>query len=272
MKILIAAIACSPAMGSEAYIGWSAVRALAERHEIWVIINQLRKEGVQNAQANGEIPKNLNFVYHGTSQEEFDKCFLAIFESNKFMRRIRSWLNFLNWNRGLLEVAADLHTKIGFDLVHHVTYATWRVESPLIRLGLPFVWGPISGGENMPLSFMSMLSAESAAFELLRKVSDLVSTFSPAVSETARLSSHIFVANKETESRVVELRGRKSGVSRLLPTFFGDESDRKFSADPETKSFTGALRFFAGGMLGRPQRNCVGDSRFFRDSRGRCSA
>src|SRR5271165_4740844 len=35
MKILIAAIACSPAMGSEAYIGWSAVRALAERHEIW---------------------------------------------------------------------------------------------------------------------------------------------------------------------------------------------------------------------------------------------
>ena len=94
-----------------------------------------------------------------------------------------------------------------------------------------------------------MLSAEGAAFEVFRKMSDLVSTFSRAVRRTARFSSHIFVANKETESRADRLRGRKMGVSRLLPAFFSDESIAKFSADPETKSFAGTLRFFAGGML-----------------------
>lgn len=249
MKILVAAIACNPILGSEAYVGWSTVRALAERHEIWVIINNLRKESVQNAQACGEIPENLHFVFHGPSQEEFDKGFLARFESNMFLRRIMSWLNYLNWNRGLLELSAGLHAKVGFDIVHHVTYATWRVGSPLVGIGLPFIWGPISGGENIPLSFMSMLSAQSALFEILRKISDLASTFSPAVRRTASFSSHIFVANKETEARTVSLRGHEGGVSRLLQTFFDHEAVAKFSVDPVTKSFLGPLRFFAGGML-----------------------
>jgi len=48
---------------------------------------------------------------------------------------------------------------------------------------------------------------------------------------------------------VIGLRGGKTGVSRLLPAFFPDESIAKFGTDPKTKSFTGTLRFFAGGML-----------------------
>ena len=80
-------------------------------------------------------------------------------------------------------------------------------------------------------------------------MSDTVSTFSAAVRRTARSSSHVFVANTETKSRVAGLRGRETGVSNLLPAFFSDESIARFSADLETKIFTGTLRFFAGGML-----------------------
>jgi hypothetical protein len=47
MKILVSAIACSPIIGS--YVGWSADRALGRDHELWVIINDLGKEGVQPA-------------------------------------------------------------------------------------------------------------------------------------------------------------------------------------------------------------------------------
>jgi hypothetical protein len=90
------------------------IRASAERHELWVIINNLRKEAVQNAQARGEIPENLHFVYHGPSHDDFDKSFLPRFESNMFVRRMRSWQNYLNWNRGLLELSAGLHAKVGF--------------------------------------------------------------------------------------------------------------------------------------------------------------
>jgi len=249
MKILVSAIACSPILGSEAYVGWSAVRALSRNHELWVIINNLAKEGAQAAVARGEVPGNIHFICHGRSREEYDGIFLRPWNPNRLIGRLANWLNYLEWNNELLEIARKLHAQIGFDLVHHVTYATWRVGSPLACLGVPFVWGPIGGGENMPLPFVSMLSASAAAFEVLRKVSDLVSALSPAVRRTAHFSSHIFVANRETESRTERLRGRKMGVSHLLPVFFSDESIAKFSADPETKSFTGTLRFFAGGML-----------------------
>src|SRR5271166_1522564 len=249
MKILVAAIACSPILGSEAYVGWSAVRALSRNHELWVIINNLAKEGAQAAVAKGEVPGNVHFIYHGRSHEELDKTFLSPWNPNRLIARLGSWVNYLDWNNGLLELARKFHAQVGFDLIHHVTYATWRVGSPLVRLGLPFVWGPIGGGENIPFSFLSMLSTQSAAFEIVRKVSDLVSAFSRNVRRTARFSSHIFVANKETESRAEKLRGRKMSVSRLLQVFFSDESIAKFSDDPETKSFAGTLRFFAGGML-----------------------
>ena len=249
MKILVSAIACSPTLGSEASVGWRAVCALSRNHELWVIINNVAKDGAQAAVEKGEVLPNVHFIYHGRAEEEFDEMLLSPRNPNRLIARLGSWLNYLDWNKGLPELAKKLHAQIGFDLVHHVTYATWRVGSPLVCLGVPFVWGPIGGGEEMPQSFVSMLSLEGALFEILRKISNLVSGFSRAVRRTARFSSHIFVANKETEARVVGLRGGEQCVSRLLQTFFDPEAVAKFSVDPAAKKFVGPLHFFAGGML-----------------------
>ena len=249
MKILVAAIACSPILGSEAYVGWSAVRALSRNHELWVIINNLAREGAQAAVAKGEVPENIHFICHGRSREEFVKTVLSPWHPNRLIARLGSWLNYWEWNNGLLELARKLHAQVGFDLIHHVTYATWRVGSPLVELGIPFVWGPISGGENMPIRFMSMLSWESCTFEFMRKASDILSARSARVRRTARRSSHIFGANKETMSLVVSLRGNDRGVSRLAQTFFDEEKIQRFYAKPGTKNFSGSLRLFAGGNL-----------------------
>jgi glycosyltransferase involved in cell wall biosynthesis len=249
MKILVSAIACSPILGSEAYVGWSAVQALSRNHELWVIINNLAKEGAQAAVAKGEVPGNIHFIYHGRSREEFDKTFLSPGHPNRLIARLGNWLNYLEWNNGLLDLARKLHAQVGFDLIHHLTYATWRVGSPLVELSIPFVWGPISGGENMPLRFMSLLSWESCTFEFMRKASDILSARSARVLRTAQRSSHIFAANKETMSRVIRLRGNDLGVSRIAQTFFDEEKIQKFRVKPGTKNFSGALRMFAGGNL-----------------------
>ncbi len=95
MKILVTAIACSPILGSEAYVGWSAVRALSRNHELWVIINDLSKEGAQAAVAKGEVPGNIHFIYHGRSREKFDKTFLSPWHPNRLIARVGSWLQLL---------------------------------------------------------------------------------------------------------------------------------------------------------------------------------
>jgi len=249
MKILVAAIACSPTLGSEAYVGWIAVRALSRNHELWVIINNLAKEGAEAAVEKGQIPGNVRFIYHGRSPEELKGTLISPWHPNRLIARLGNWLNYLDWNKGLLELAKKLHAQVGFDLVHHVTYATWRVDSPLAELGVPFVWGPISGGENMPIRFMSMLSWESCVFEFMRKASDIASARSARVRQTAQRALHVFAANKETMSRVIRIRGQNCGVSRLAQTFFDEEKMQKFNANPGGRNFSGSLSLFAGGNL-----------------------
>ena len=271
MKILVSAIACCPLFGSEVLLWLECRSALARDHELWVIINNQGKEGVQAAVAKGEVPTNIHFIYHGRSKEEFDRTFLTPWHPNRLIARLANWLNYLEWNNGLLDLARKLHAQIGFDLVHHVTYATWRVGSPLVCLGVPFVWGPIGGGEDMPLPFVPMLSAEGAAFEVLRKVSDLVSTFSRAVRRTARLSSHIFAANKETESRAVEIARPQNGRLASFTGFFSVTSRSPNSAPIPKQRVLRDLAVFCWWYVGRPEGHCFGDSRIFRIARGRCA-
>jgi hypothetical protein len=40
LKVLISAYACSPYKGSEPGVGWGFVAALAEHHDLWVIVEE----------------------------------------------------------------------------------------------------------------------------------------------------------------------------------------------------------------------------------------
>jgi hypothetical protein len=169
MKILVSAIACSPILGSEAYVGWSTVHALSRNHELWVIINNLEKEGTQAEVAKGEVPANIHFSSSTTGALRKNSM------ESWFLRGTRIGLS-PDWGAGSITSIGtagywnrrgNSNSQVGFDLVHHVTYATWRVGSPLVYLGVPFVWGPIGSGENMPIRFMSTLSWESCVFEFI---------------------------------------------------------------------------------------------------------
>src|ERR1700692_1669036 len=149
MKVLISAFACSPTGGSEGAVGWNCVIALSSRHEIWVLTNKSGEADVAKARAQGKVPANVKFKFVGHNKP----C-----HPNRLIARCENWLRYLQWNREVLPIARDLASKIDFDLVHHVTYSTWRVGSPLRFLHLPFVWGPVGGGEQFPKHFYSVLS------------------------------------------------------------------------------------------------------------------
>ena len=37
MKVLVNAVTCNPTRGSESHFGWTAVRALSQNHDLWVL-------------------------------------------------------------------------------------------------------------------------------------------------------------------------------------------------------------------------------------------
>ncbi|MGA3283170.1 MAG: glycosyltransferase family 4 protein [Verrucomicrobiota bacterium] len=241
MKVLVSAIVCNPYLGSEHYFGWSAVKCLAQDHTLCVITGSRNRPDLAKAEADGLVLPNVRFFYAG----EFKK-----WHPNRLLARMQEWREYINFSKDSLAVARALHRTEKFDLVHHVTFATWRVASPLWQLGIPFIFGPIGGNEKFPFRIFPVLSPAGAAFELLRKTSNVVSRFSPGVRRGICGAAHIFAATTETEQLVKAMRGSGKGISRLLPGFYSAAKVAAFSRFASGKNLDGPLRLFASGNLG----------------------
>lgn len=240
MKILISAIACNPYSGSELYVGWSAVKALIHDHDLWVITSIRNRPDLERAASMGLIPPNVHFAYPDLPGKS---------HPNRMVARLQSWRDYVHFSKISLPLARRLHQEEKFDLVHHVTYASWRVASPLWQLGIPFVFGPIGGNEHFPPRFLSMLSPSAAAFELARMSSNFVSRFSPGVRQSLQQAAHVFVANSETEQLVKAVRGSGQCISRLMAAFHSELRVASFSRFVMGKNLDGPLRLFAAGNM-----------------------
>lgn len=241
MKILVSGIACDPSLGSENYFGWSAVKCLSRDHDMWVITHQTNRKSLEQAKAEGLVPDNLHFLFASHDYPPWS--------ANPMFARAQAWKRYLEFSRMVHAVAVEAHRKINFDLTHHVTYATWRVASPLWKLEAPFVFGPVGGYEQFPVRFGSILSPMAKLFETFRMLSNLTSRFSPSVRGCIRNSDHVLVANAETEGLVNRLRGNRGGVTRLSPAVFSTDKIRPFIEHSAGKALDGSLRLFAGGTI-----------------------
>jgi glycosyltransferase involved in cell wall biosynthesis len=155
----------------------------------------------------------------------------------------------LQFSKAILPVARKLQATEKFDVVHHVTFSTWRVASPLWQLGLPFVFGPVGGYEQFPWRLFSILSPAAAAFELARMASNVASRFSPGVRRCLRNAAHVLVANAETEQLVKSLRRGAEGITTLSAGFFAAAHIQAFARFAPGKTLNGPLRLFAAGNM-----------------------
>jgi glycosyltransferase involved in cell wall biosynthesis len=240
MKILLSAIACSPYLGSENFVGWLVVKSLARDHELWVLTGRRNQPDLQRAAAEGLVPANVHFIFAGEFQP---------WHPNRLRARLQDWREYQHFARAILPLARQLHATEKFDLAHHATIATWRVASPLWRLGIPFVFGPVGSNEKFPARFFPILSGSATLFELARMTSNVVSRFSPSVRESIRRAAHVFCANAETEQLMKTVRGSDQGVSRLMATFFTEEKVGTFARLATGRNLDGPLRLFASGNI-----------------------
>ena len=240
MKILISAIACDPYGGSEGIYGWYVVAALAKEHDCFVITGGDSMPSLRRAQEEGLIPPNLNFRFLGQPKH---------YHPNRLIARLQSWVRFFIFTQRLLASAKSWHAEEGFDLVQHITYTTWRVASPLWKLGIPFIWGPLSGTEIFPGSFLNTLSLSSRCFEIIRSFQSFLARLSPAVRACAQSAFCIPVPHQQAQSFILNLRGSKSGVPLCHNFFFPETRMNALHTTRLTTSPVRPLRAFAAGNL-----------------------
>lgn len=241
MKILVSAIACNPFSGSEALHGWMVCRSLATLGDLWLLVSDEHREDIEKARNEGLVPANMQFVFVGQHRR---------YRDNRLVARAQGWLRYMEFSKAIFPIANELHEKIKFDLSHHVTYSTWRVASPLWRLGVPFIWGPISGTEVFPLArFGRMLSFSAFGFELARILGGVYSNLVPEVHRCARNAFHIFAAHREAVAHLSRLRESSDGISVLSYYSFRPERIEAFRRKNFSVRNKGPLKIFAAGNL-----------------------
>ena len=157
MNILLSAYNCDPTRGSESSHGWNWAYQLAKSgHRVWVLTVPPGKSNIEMfLAANSTV--SLTVIYVAQSHvPTFLGPFCAI-------------LDCVLWQGQALRVARELNSKIEFDVVHHVTWGSLHVGSQLWRLGKPFIFGPIGGGQVAPRGFGRYLRG-GRTMELIRSV------------------------------------------------------------------------------------------------------
>lgn len=239
MRVLLSAIGCHPEHGSEGGIGWNAVCALSKEHKLHVLTSVSQRAALETAVARGDC-RNVSFSFSGTDKP---------YHPNRLIARCESWMRYFQWIKESYLQALDILRVEKFDLAHQVTYSSWRVASPLWRLPIPFVWGPVGGVANFPPHLLHKLSTSGAVFEVLRNFSNRAAMYSPSLRQCVRNSAAVIASNRESAVILQRLRGRNRPVPQISPLSFPDHHIEKFSCDPSSKPFPGKLELFAGGSL-----------------------
>lgn len=185
MKILLSAFAFAPNIGSEPGVGWRWALELAKNHQVTVVTDVTRRKLVE---AEGvRLPDNVEVVF-------YRPAWLRKVPLNSSTAQLLYTL----WQFGLIWFAKHMHQDRKFDLAIHVTYGVFRHPSFLGYLGIPFVFGPLGGGEDAPLALKRSIHGLEKLKEIIRTILNTIALFDPFLWAAYAKTSLILVKTEET--------------------------------------------------------------------------
>lgn len=189
LSILLSAYACEPHQGSEPGIGWHwATRLARAGHRVRVLTRANNRDPIERTLAAAPVP-NLSFAYYDLPE---------------WMRRwknhagLAARLYYVLWQWGAYAVARRLCRESRFDVVHHITFGVFRHPSFMAFLGLPFVFGPVGGGETAPKPLRRTFPLRGYLIDLVRDAANWVVRVDPLMAAVFRRSAATLCKTSET--------------------------------------------------------------------------
>lgn len=169
MRVLVSAFATSPFRGGEYAVGWKLAAALASFCEVDVICGDVSNDRVVKHDLTRWCKENSATVRLTIHYVEPSKMVMML----EWLHRLPGcwgfyYLAYNLWQRQAASVARRLVTQNHYDLVHQLNMIGYRECGYLWKLPIPFVWGPVGGGPNEPLSFLPLFSASGKVKVFLR--------------------------------------------------------------------------------------------------------
>jgi len=189
LRILMSAYACEPHQGSEPGVGWHwATRLARAGHQVRVLTRANNRGAIESVLETNPVP-NLRFAYYDLPEW---MC--------RWKNHAGLWarLYYLWWQWGAYGVARRLCREARFDLVHHITFGVFRHPSFMAFLGLPFVFGPVGGGESAPQPLRRTFPLRGYLFDLVRDIANWVVRVDPLMAAVFRRSAATLCKTGET--------------------------------------------------------------------------
>jgi len=202
VKLLLSAYACAPNRGSEPGVGWNwAVEISRLGHEVWVLTRATNRPQIEAEISKHPPQGNLNFLYYDLPKW-----------ARWWKRGPRGiHLYYFLWQIGAYRFAKKAHDRTRFEQVQHITFVSIRQPSFMGGLGIPFIFGPVAGGERAPLKLRSGAGFKGWIKDAVRDLANVYVGIDPFVRHTARQAERIIATSDETAA--------------LLPAKFRSKTD-----------------------------------------------
>ncbi|HEY9857844.1 MAG TPA: glycosyltransferase family 4 protein [Stenomitos sp.] len=210
--ILLSAYACEPNRGSEPGIGWNwAVELTALGHEVWVLTQPEHAPAIARALEQAPMDR-LHVRYVGVPGLDHWSRMPGRLSSVCYLLHVFVW----QW-LAYLEARA-LTRRIRFDLVHHLTMGSIRVPCWMGQLGIPFLYGPVAGGDCPPKALRASFPAKARRYEALRDLANLWIRLDPLLQQTFRRATAILTATPQTRQLLPRCYQGKATVQLAIGT------------------------------------------------------
>jgi glycosyltransferase involved in cell wall biosynthesis len=233
VKILLSAFACDPSRGSEFGLGWRWAYELSRSgHEVWVLTRPAQRDQIELALSRRGCPQ-LHVEYVSVP---FVPYCVPLFTVYPY---------YACWQVMAYLRARRLQQRVTFDVVHHVTFGVFRHSSYLYALGIPFVFGPVGGGERAPYALRASMSLRDQCRELLRDIANVLPQVNPLWRLMLRRATRISVRTEETRKCLPK---RRRAAAVLSSDSMVSEED--LAEVGEARRSSPLKLLFAGRLLG----------------------
>ena len=188
-KMLVSAYGCEPNKGSEQGVGWHWVLEMAKTQELWVITRSNNRLGIEGAFPS-EFAERVHFIYYDLP---------PVFR--RFKRKEKGlYFYYVLWQWGAYQCAKKLAAEVQFDYCQHLTFGSMWMPTFMYRLPIPFIWGPIGGGESVPFGLIRSLPWQSRIAQYARYLLIRFAAINPLITFPARAAKVILARTDDSKN------------------------------------------------------------------------
>jgi hypothetical protein len=141
LRVLLSAYACEPGKGSEPEVGWQWATRLARDHDVTVITRANNAPAIHAALEN-QAGAKPQFLFYD----------LPAWLLRRKGSSLPTALYYLLW-QGAVRWRFRRQLAV-YDLIHHLTFNSFRQPGFWWFTGRPVILGPLGGGQICPWSFL----------------------------------------------------------------------------------------------------------------------